>query len=68
MKKMSQKQKNRNNLIAAKRFSHAQKRKPHVKKIMASMNRIKLAHRRMEKAQRRLIRNALAAKSQGTVL
>ena len=71
MKKMSTKQKNRNNLISAKRMRHAQKRKPHVKAIMAAFNRVKLSQRRIENANRKMIKlakQAQVAKAQGPAL
>ena len=45
MKKMRQKQKNRNNVISEKRMAKAKKRKPHLKRIAESMRKINLSYR-----------------------
>ena len=71
MKKMSQKQKNRNNVISEKRMAKAKKRKPHLKKITEAMRKITLSHRRIERANRKMIKlakQAQVAKSQGKAL
>ena len=39
MKKMSQKQKNRNNVISAKRMAKNKRRKPHLKKIAEAIRK-----------------------------
>ena len=44
MKRMSQKQKNRNNVISEKRMAKAKKRKPHLKRIAESMRKINEAY------------------------
>ena len=62
MKKMSTKQKNRNNVISQKRMAKAKRRKPHLKRIAAAMEKITLSHRRIERANRRMIK--LAKQSQ----
>jgi len=56
MKKMSTKQKKRNNIISSKRFEKAKKRKPHLEMIARAMLKIKISHRRIERANRRMIR------------
>jgi len=63
MKKMSTKQKNRNNVISSKRFEKTKKRKPHLKRIAAAMEKIKLSHRRIERANRRMIALSKQAKA-----
>ena len=71
MKRMSTKQKNRNNVISAKRMAKNKRRKPHVKKIMLALERIKVSERRIENAQRKMIKlakQAQVAKSQGKAL
>ena len=39
MKKMSTKQKNRNNVISQKRMAKAKRRKPHLKRIAAAIKK-----------------------------
>ena len=71
MKRMSQKQKNRNNVISAKRMAKNKRRKPHLKKIAEAMRKITLSHRRIERANRNMIKlskHAQATKSQGLAL
>ena len=71
MKRMSQKQKNRNNVISEKRMTKAKKRKPHLKRIAESMRKINLSYRRIERANRKAIKLAKqsqATKSQGLAL
>ena len=71
MKKMSQKQKNRNNVISAKRMAKNKRRKPHLKKIAEAMRKITLSHRRIERDNRKAIKlskQAQVAKAQGPVL
>ena len=71
MKKMSQKQKNRNNVISEKRMAKAKKRKPHLKRIAESMRKINLSYRRIERANRKAIKlskHAQVAKAQGPAL
>ena len=63
MKKMSTKQKNRNNVISSKRFEKTKKRKPHLKRIAAAMEKIKISHRRIERANRRMIALSKQAKA-----
>ena len=63
MKKMTTKQKKRNNILSAKRFEKAKKRKPHLKLMAAAMEKIKLSHRRIERANRRMIRLSKQAKA-----
>ena len=71
MKKMSQKQKNRNNVISEKRMAKAKKRKPHLKRIAESMRKINLSYKRIERANRKAIKlskQAQVAKAQGPAL
>ena len=71
MKKMSQKQKNRNNVISEKRMAKAKKRKPHLKRIAESMRKINLSYRRIERANSKAIKlskQAQVAKAQGPAL
>ena len=71
MKRMSQKQKNRNNVISAKRMAKNKRRKPHLKRIAESMRKINLSYRRIERANRKAIKlskQAQVAKAQGPAL
>ena len=59
MKRMSTKQKNRNNVISAKRMAKTKRRKPHVKRIMLALERIKVSERRIDNARRKMVKLAL---------
>ena len=59
MKRMSTKQKNRNNVISKKRMAKNKKRKPHVKRIMLALERIKVSERRIDRARRKMVKLAL---------